>query len=190
MEELWEAADDSEQLQRLAFQIRERDLKLQIQEHELAILRAQQALGHKQPPSSSVASPGPDSAGAGRHARSLQDEEQETKVKQLLATLPRKTPALHAHTTSVVSAQTMSHDIGERTRCQDPSCAADVPGMAANDPDRVAVAGGSSCKQTTAAEAAVALTSTGEGISSHPSPAEGDDDTACLEVLERKIRQA
>ena len=48
MEELWEAADDSEQLQRLAFQIQERDLKLQIQEHELAILRAQQALGHKQ----------------------------------------------------------------------------------------------------------------------------------------------
>ena len=189
MEELWEAADDSEQLQRLAFQIQERDLKLQIQEHELAILRAQQALGHKQPPSSSLASPGPDSAGAGRHARSLQDEEKETKVKQLLATLPRKTPALHTHTTPVVSAQTMSHDIGECTRCQDPSCAADVPGMAANDPDGVAVAG-SSCTQTTAAEAAVAPTSTGEGNSSHLSPAEGDDDTACLEVLERKIRQA
>ena len=28
MEELWEAADDSERLQRLAFQIQERDLKL------------------------------------------------------------------------------------------------------------------------------------------------------------------
>ena len=186
MEELWEAADDSERLQRLAFQIQERDLKLQIQEHELAILRAQQALGRKQPPSPSLASPGTDSAGAGRHASSLQDEEEETKVKQLLASLPRKTPALQTHATPEVSAQTMNPDVGERTPSQDPSCPADVAGMAANDPDGVAAAG-SSCTQTTAAEAAVAPTSDGQGNSSHLSPAEADDDTACLEVLERKI---